>query len=76
MPFYAEEDFYYTIGATVDANQANESVPDVPNARARANQTVDLWSTIEQHWNEVTRTERKYANRRMMPHKFAVSDMG
>jgi hypothetical protein len=46
-PFFAEKGFQPSIEATVWATLANESVPDVPDARARAGKLVDLQAAIE-----------------------------
>ncbi len=75
MPFYAEKGFHPSIEATVQAIPADGSVPDVPDARARADQLVELRAAIEQRWKEVTATQRKYADRRTKPREFAVGDM-
>ncbi len=51
------------------------SVPDVPDAMARAEHLVELRVAIEQRWKEVTATQLKYADRRTKPREFEVSDM-
>ncbi len=74
-PFYAEKGFHPSVEATVQAIPADGSVPDVPDARARADQLVELRAAIEQCWKEVTATQRKYADRHTKPCQFAVGDM-
>jgi hypothetical protein len=66
-PFYAEKGFHPSIEATVQAILANGYIPNVPNARARAEKLVKLWAAIEQRWKEVTATQRKYAIRWTKP---------
>jgi hypothetical protein len=51
------------------------SVPDVPDAKARAEQMVELRAFLEKRWREATATQRKYADRRTKLHEFAVGDM-
>jgi hypothetical protein len=74
-PFFTEKGFHPSIEATVQANLANRSVPDVPDAKAQAEKLVELRAAIEQHWKEVTATQWKYADRRTKPREFEVGDM-
>ncbi len=74
-PLYTEKGFHPSIEATVEAIPADKTVPDVPDAKARAKRLVELRTAIEQRWKEVTATQRKYADRRTIPHEFAVGDM-
>ncbi len=46
ISFHAEKGLHRSIEATVQAILANRTVPDVPNARARANQLVELRAAI------------------------------
>jgi transposase InsO family protein len=74
-PFYAEKGFHPSIEATVQAIPADGTFLDVPDAKARAEQLVELRTAIEQRWKKVTATQRKYADRRTKPHEFEVGDM-
>jgi hypothetical protein len=74
-PFFAEKGFYPSIEATVQAILANRSVPNVPDAKARAEKLVELRAAIKQHWKAVTATQLKYANRCTKPRKFTVGEM-
>jgi hypothetical protein len=47
-PFYAEKGFHPGIEATVQAIPADGTVPDVPDAKARAERLVELRTAIEQ----------------------------
>jgi hypothetical protein len=73
-PFYAEKGFHPSIEATVQAIPADGSVPDVPDAMARAKRLVELRVAIEQRWEEVTPTQQKYADRHTKPREFEVGD--
>jgi hypothetical protein len=73
-PFFAEQGFHPSIEATVRAIPADRSVPDVPDAKARAEKLVELWAAIEQRWKKVTATQRKYADRCTKPREFEVGD--
>jgi hypothetical protein len=75
MPFYAERMVHPNIEEAVREILADGSVPDVPDAKARADQMVELCTLLERRWREATATQRKYANRRTKPSKFAVGDM-
>jgi hypothetical protein len=46
----------------------------VPDAKARAEKLVELRAAIEQHWKEVTATQRKYTNRRTKSRELEVGD--
>ncbi len=59
----------------MQAIPADGTVQDVPDAKARAEQLVELRTAIEQRWKEVTATQRKYADRRTKPREFEVGDM-
>jgi hypothetical protein len=49
-PFFAEKGFHPSIEAIVRAIPADRSVPDVPDAKARAEKLVELRAAIEQRW--------------------------
>ncbi len=74
-PFYAEKGFNPSIEATVQTIPTDGTVPDVPDAKTRAERLVELRTAIEQRWKEVTVTQRKYADRRTKPREFEVGDM-
>ncbi len=75
MPFFAEKGFHTSMEATVRAILADRSVPDLPDAKAQAETLMEPRAAIEQRCKEVTAMQRKYADRRMKPCKFEVSDM-
>jgi hypothetical protein len=74
-PFYAERMVHPSIEEAVHDVPADGSVPDVPDAKARAEQMVELRALLEKRWREATATQRKYADRRTKPREFAVGEM-
>jgi hypothetical protein len=74
-PFYAERMVHPSIEEALRVIPADGSVPDVPNAKARAEQMVELRAFLEKRWREATATQRKYADRHTKPREFAVGDM-
>jgi hypothetical protein len=74
-PFYAEWMVYPSIEEAVRDVLDDRSVPDVPDAKARAEQMVKLRAFLEKRWREATVTQQKYADRRTKPRKFTVGDM-
>jgi hypothetical protein len=74
-PFHAERMVYPNIEEGVREILANGSVLDMPDAKARAEQMVELRAFLEKRWREATATQRKYTNRRTKPREFAVGDM-
>ncbi len=74
-PFYAEQMVHPSIEEAVRDAPVDGSVPDVPDAKARAEQMVELRAFLEKRWREATATQRKYADRRSKLREFAVGDM-
>jgi hypothetical protein len=74
-PFYAERMVHPNIEEAVREIPTDGSVPDVPDAKARAEQMVELRVFLEKCWQEATATQRKYADRRLKPRQFALGDM-
>jgi hypothetical protein len=66
--FFAEKGSHPRIEATVWAVPADGYVPDVPDAKAKAEKLMELCTAIKQCWKEVTATQRKYADSHTKPH--------
>ncbi len=75
MLFFVKKCFHPSIEATVRAIPANRSIPNVTNAKAKAEKLVELQAAIEQHLKEVTTAQRKYTYRRTKRRKFEVSNI-
>ncbi len=56
MPFYAERMVYPNIEEAVRKIPADRSVPDVPDAKARAEQIVELRAFLEKRWRRPSRS--------------------
>ncbi len=54
---------------------ADGSVPDVPDARARAQRVLEIRAVLEKRWKEATATKRKYADRCTKPQDLAMANM-
>ncbi len=74
-PFYAERMVHPSIEEAVRDILVDGSVPDVPDAKAWAEQMVELCAFLEKRWREATSMQRKCADRRTKPCEFAVGNM-
>jgi hypothetical protein len=74
-PFYAAKAHHPEMSECIREVPADGSVPDVPDARARAQRVLEICVVLEKRWKEATATQRKYTDRRTKPQEFAVGDM-
>jgi hypothetical protein len=66
-PFYAEKAHHPEMSECIRDVPADGWVPDVPNARTRAQRVLVIRAVLEKRWKEATATQRKYADRRTKP---------
>ncbi len=74
-PFYVEQMVHSNVEEAVHKNLVNGFVPKVPDAKARAEQIVELPACIKNCSREAIEMQQKNANKRTEPRKFAVGNM-
>jgi hypothetical protein len=74
-PFYAEKTHHPGLSECIQEVPIDGSVPNVSDARARAQKVIEIRAVLEKRWKEATATQQKYADKRMKPRESAVGDM-